>query len=38
MRNRKGVDPEGKGSGKELEGVGGGETNKDIYVRKHLFQ
>jgi hypothetical protein len=30
MRDRKGVDPDGRGGGKELGGVERGETNQDI--------
>jgi hypothetical protein len=38
MRDRKGVDPEGRGGGEELGGVEGGKTIIWIYcMRKNLF-
>lgn len=34
MRARKGVDPDGRGSGEVLEGVEGGKTANSIYYMK----
>ena len=38
MKDRKGVDPDGRGGGEKLEGEEGGETTLRIYyVRKKIF-
>lgn len=37
LRDRKGVDPDGRGSGEELGGVEGGEINQDILCEIKIY-